>query len=97
MINSSRAEKSLAFDHWAGTVRTEDLIELDTSDLKRLAQLSHRRTATEAELQTAVLDARRLGRTWSEIGAMLGVSKQAAQRKHAQVHLKASDERKESA
>jgi hypothetical protein len=31
----------------------------------------------------AIRDARKADRSWSEIGAMLGVSKQAAQRKYA--------------
>jgi len=39
-------------------------------------------TDTTGELTRAVIAARRSNRSWSEIGAMLGVSKQAAQRKY---------------
>jgi hypothetical protein len=36
----------------------------------------------DSELAESVLAARAAKRSWSEIGAMLGVSKQAAQRKY---------------
>jgi hypothetical protein len=47
--------------------------------------LAERRERLDAEMIEAVQSARRADRSWSEIGAMLGVSKQAAQRKYAKV------------
>ena len=37
----------------------------------------------DTALLDAIRDARKADRSWAEIGAMLGVSKHAAQRKHA--------------
>jgi hypothetical protein len=44
--------------------------------------LAEQRDHVETELTAAVRAARRANRCWSEIGAMLGVSKQAAHRKY---------------
>ena len=41
------------------------------------------RDDVDTALLDAIRDARNADRSWSEIGAMLGVSKQAAQRKYA--------------
>lgn len=82
MTKASRAEKAAALERWAEEVGTEDLVELDTSELRRLAVLAAQRAAVDADLASAVAAARRARRSWSEIGAMLGVSKQAAQRKY---------------
>lgn len=59
------------------------LVKLDTTALKRVANLAAQRNVLESDLESAVADARRLNRSWAEIGTMLGVSKQAAQRKYA--------------
>ena len=79
---TSRKERAAALERWADTVQTEDLREIDTSALRDIAELAERRTALEGELAEAVRRARKAHRSWSEIGAMLGVSKQAAQRKY---------------
>ena len=50
--------------------------------LRKIAALAQRRAEVEDDLTAAVRSARRAQRSWSEIGAMLGVSKQAAQRKY---------------
>ena len=42
-------------------------------------------TVTDAALVEAIRSARRADRSWSEIGTMLGVSKQAAQKKYGKV------------
>jgi hypothetical protein len=44
--------------------------------------LAERRDEVEQDLTEAVRSARQAQRSWSEIGTMLGVSKQAAQRKY---------------
>ncbi|MGC1511833.1 MAG: hypothetical protein WA797_02820 [Acidimicrobiales bacterium] len=82
MTNRSRVEKAAALERWADEVAPEALVELDTTALRLLAELAEQRTTLESELTRAVLEARRANRSWSEIGSMLGVSKQAAQRKY---------------
>lgn len=47
-----------------------------------VGQLAQQRAVLDDEVAAAVRRARAAKRTWSEIGAMLGVSKQAAQRKY---------------
>jgi|CXWL01.1.fsa_nt_gi hypothetical protein len=82
MTKASRAEKAAALERWADDVRSEALVPVDTAVLRQIAELSETREALEGELTRAVIAARRANRSWSEIGAMLGVSKQAAQRKY---------------
>jgi len=50
--------------------------------LRAIADLVDQRDHVEEELTAAVRAARQANRSWSEIGVMLGVSKQAAQRKY---------------
>ena len=45
-------------------------------------ELSRQRSAVDLQLVEAVRQARADHHSWSEIGVMLGVSKQAAQRKY---------------
>ncbi len=82
MTTKSRAAKAARLERWAEEVSSEELVSVDTDVLRHLAQLADERTSLERELREAVIAARRSDRTWSEIGAMLGVSKQAAQRKY---------------
>jgi hypothetical protein len=79
---ADRAKKLEAFERWADRVDADDLVVVDTSALRALMQLSEQRTAVEAQLVEAVRQARADQHSWSEIGLMLGVSKQAAQRKY---------------
>ncbi len=81
-MSKSRSERAAALEAWADSVEPEDLKIVDTSDLKAIARLSDQRSQVEADLVDAVRLARDVGRSWSEIGVMLGVSKQAAQRKY---------------
>ena len=82
MTKGSRADRAAALERWADDVKTDALIEIDTTVLRHLGELAEQRATLESELREAVLAARRSDRSWSEIGAMLGVSKQAAQRKY---------------
>jgi len=82
MTKGSRADRAAALERWADDVQTDALIEIDTTVLRHLGELAEQRATLESELREAVLAARRSDRSWSEIGAMLGVSKQAAQRKY---------------
>jgi hypothetical protein len=81
-MSKSRAERAKALEEWARRVESFDLEEVDTAALRTIAELAERRQTVEEELIEAVRSARQAHRSWSEIGAMLGVSKQAAQRKY---------------
>ena len=82
-MSKTRGEQAEALEVWAERVDAEDLRETDTSALREIAELAEQRAGVEAELEAAVVAARKANRSWSEIGTMLGVSKQAAQRKYA--------------
>lgn len=84
MATKSRAEKAARLERWAEGVSSEETVSVDTDALRHLAQLADQRTSLESDLREAAIAARRSDRTWAEIGAMLGVSKQAAQRKCGQ-------------
>ena len=81
-MSKSRAERAKALEEWAERVESSDLKEADTEALRTIAELAERRDEVESELIEAVRSARQAHRSWSEIGTMLGVSKQAAQRKY---------------
>ncbi len=81
-MTKSRAERAKAVEEWADWVESSDLKEADTEALRLIADLAERREVVEEELTEAVRSARQAHRSWSEIGTMLGVSKQAAQRKY---------------
>ena len=78
-----RARKAAVLQEWAEAVESHSLIVVDTAALKELGRLARERAALESEVEAAVRSARAASRSWSEIGAMPGVSKQAAQRKCA--------------
>ena len=82
MSKTTRDEKAAALERWADNVEPGDVVAVDTSALRQLAKLADQREALDSEVTDAVHAARRANRSWSEIGAMLGVSKQAAQRKY---------------
>lgn len=85
MATSRRADKATALERWADTVNSDDLTVVDTTALKAVMKLADQRATVESQLNAAVSAARAGGHSWSEIGLMLGVSKQAAQRKYAHV------------
>ena len=82
-MSKTRMERSKALEEWADRVDAADLKVADTETLRAIAELAGQRDEVDEELTAAVRSARRARRSWSEIGAMLGVSKQAAQRKYA--------------
>ena len=81
-MSKTRAERARALEEWADRVDSEDLKVADTKILHAIAELADRRAEIDQALQEAVRSARGAHRTWSEIAAMLGVTKQAAQRKY---------------
>ena len=82
---TTRAQRAAALETWADEVDFDHLIVANTDALKAISEIADRRDRLDSALTDAVRSARRDGRSWSEIGAMLGVSKQAAQRKYAQL------------
>jgi hypothetical protein len=81
-VSKSRADRAVALEEWAGRVEPGELRTADTAALREIAELVDRREHVNQELTAAVRAARAAGRSWSEIALMLGVSKQAAQRKY---------------
>lgn len=84
-MSPTRAQRAAALEAWADGVDGDDLVEVDTDELKAIAQYAALRDRLETALADAVRVARSNGRSWSEIGTMLGVSKQAAQRKYSKL------------
>lgn len=82
-MSKSRAERAAALERWADRVEAKDLKPADTAALRRIAELVDQRGEVDDQLTEAVRSAREANRSWSEIGAMLGVSKQAAHRKYS--------------
>ena len=84
-MSRSRLDRAKALEDWADKVDPSDLRIADTDALRSIAGLVARRNDVDEELNAAVRSAREARRSWSEIGAMLGVSEQAAQRKYSKV------------
>ena len=80
---TTRTQRADALERWAQGVEADDLVEAKTAALRTIAELADQRDDIDTALLDAIRDARKADRSWSEIGAMLGVSKQAAQRKYA--------------
>lgn len=81
-VRKTRTDRAKSLEEWADKVELSDLKVADTEVLRTIAELVEQRDEVEQELTEAVSAARRAKRSWSEIGAMLGVSKQAAQRRY---------------
>jgi len=84
-MKPTRTRRAVVLEDWADRVKQADLVEIDSDELKAIAQFAARRDLLEDALIEAVRAARQSGRSWSEIGTMLGVSKQAAQKKYAKL------------
>jgi hypothetical protein len=84
-MTKSRAERADALERWAEHVESDQLVPADTEALRIIAELTEQREEVDAAILEAVRSARAAHRSWSEIGAMLGVTKQAAQRKYSRL------------
>ena len=84
-MSGTRTDRAEALERWADDVDSADLKVAATEALRSIAELVEQRNEVDEDLTEAVRSARRSERSWAEIGAMLGVSKQAAQRKYANV------------
>lgn len=77
MTKPTDADRLASLLAWADDVRVEDLEVEDTSDL---AAVGAAQAAVQAQLQAldaAVAAARRNGRSWTEIGQRVGITRQA--------------------
>ena len=81
-MTKTRTERAAALEAWADSVDSAELRSADTEVLRHIAELAPQRDDVAADLDQTVRAARAAHCSWSEIGAMLGVSKQAAQRKY---------------
>ncbi len=81
-VTNTRAQRAEALEAWADRIDSAELKEADTETLRAIAELAETRNGVDEQLTDAVRSARHARRSWSEIGTMLGVSKQAAQRKY---------------
>ena len=81
-MSKTRAQRADALEAWADRAESMDLVEADTATLRLIGELAEQRDSIDERLTEAVRSARVESRSWSEIGAMLGVSKQAVQRKY---------------
>ena len=77
-------ERSEVFEAWADSVSPADLEPVDTSASQAITRLTDLCREIDEAIFEAVREARRQCRTWAEIGAMLGVSKQARSTSTAQ-------------
>ena len=84
-MTKTRTDRAAAPEAWADRVDADDLVAADTEALRLIADLAERRAGVDEAIVDAVRSARAAHRSWSEIGAMLGVSKQAAQRKYSKL------------
>ena len=82
-MTTTRAQRTISLERWADNVKTADLVEANTGALREIAELIEERAVVDTALLDAIRSARQAERSWSEIGAMLGVTKQAAQRKYS--------------
>lgn len=82
-MRKTREERAEALENWADRVEAAGLKTAETKALRTIAQLVDQRDELDQQITEAVISARQSQRSWSEIGTMLGVSKQAAQRKYS--------------
>lgn len=82
-MSTTRSDQARNLEKWAAKVRPDDLVVAVTDALQTIAALVDQRDAIDSALVAAVGAAREAGHSWSEIGVMLGVSKQAAQQRYS--------------
>lgn len=82
MITDDSAEVA-ALERWADQVAPAALHSPGPLALRLLAAGVDQRDAADEAITEAIRQARTSGHSWSQIAAVLGVSKQAAQRKYS--------------
>ena len=76
-------QAAVRFDQLADSLDPETAEVDDPSDLRAVAVASDAVQADEARLDSAVRTAREHGRSWNQLAAALGVSRQAARQRFA--------------
>jgi hypothetical protein len=84
-MSKTRAQRAAALEEWADRVSSDELVAADPEALRQIAELAEQREDVDAAIVEAVRSTGAAHRSWSEIGAMLGVSKRAAQRKYSKL------------
>jgi hypothetical protein len=84
-VSNTRADRAAALGQWVDRVTSDELVPAYMDALRVIADLADQSENIDAAIVEAVQSARAAHRSWSEIGAMLGVSKQAGQRKYSKV------------
>ena len=69
---------------WLASLDPADTPAEDPRDLRRIGLALTDVVAAERELRDAVAEARRNGRSWSEIALVVGVSRQAARQRYGE-------------
>jgi hypothetical protein len=72
-------EAAAAAEQWLDDLDLDETPLTDSSDLRRITEALRGQVLAEAELRSAVAYARANGRTWAQIGVVLGVTRQTAQ------------------
>ncbi len=83
-MTTTKAGTIAAAEQWMDALERgeiESVVVEDTSDLSRIALAADRAAQTEREVRKLVAQARTNGRSWTEIGHALGVSRQAARQR----------------
>lgn len=70
---------------WLNSLDPETTPAEDASDLREIGLALGELVDSQNRLEQAVVAARNNGRSWSEIGLVLGISKQAARERYAQL------------
>ena len=83
MADSWWEQRAEAFAAWAEQIDPSGLEPANTGALQAIARLTDLRKEVDTAILEAVREARQRRRTWAEIGAMLGVTRQAAQHNYA--------------
>jgi hypothetical protein len=86
IMANTRARGSV--EDWLDSLDPASTPASDAADLRRIGAAAQTVETAERKLGEAVDDARKQGRSWSSIGMVLGISKQAAQQRFS--HRKAT-------
>ncbi|MQA61680.1 MAG: sigma-70 family RNA polymerase sigma factor [Actinophytocola sp.] len=70
---------------WLNSLDPDTTPAEDASDLREIGLALGELVSRQCRLEEAVVAARNNGRSWSEIGLVLGVSKQAARERYARL------------
>lgn len=82
MTTNEEIKKGITdFEEWVADITPETIDSGDVTDLGRLGWAADRLAADERGLRQLVSEARANGRSWTEIGHALGVSRQAARQR----------------